>query len=39
MKKNRIKWHQETRNISDLKVYDKNPRIIEAAGLKQLKAT
>ena len=32
----RIEWHTEKRNIKDLRPYDKNPRIIDEAGLKQL---
>ena len=33
----RIKWHVEKRLISDLKPYEKNPRIITEQGLKHLK--
>ena len=33
----RIKWHLENRRVSELKPYDKNPRIISEAGLDQLK--
>ena len=34
---NRIKWHPESRKLSTLSPYSKNPRIIEEAGLNQLK--
>lgn len=33
----RISWHIEKRNLSDLKPYEKNPRIITEYGLNQLK--
>lgn len=33
MSKKRIEWHVEQRKISDLKPYDKNPRIINEHGL------
>ena len=33
----RIEWHVETRDLSALKPYDKNPRIIKEAGLDELK--
>jgi ParB-like chromosome segregation protein Spo0J len=32
----RIKWHIEKREIEKLRPYEKNPRIIEESGLKQL---
>lgn len=32
----RIQWHTETRKVSDLKPYRKNPRIIDEMGLSEL---
>lgn len=37
MDSKRIKWSVEKRKLSDLKPYDKNPRIITEEGLDQLK--
>lgn len=35
----RIQWHVEKRKLSDLKPFDKNPRIITKYGLDQLKSS
>jgi len=35
----RITWHVETRKVSDLKPYDKNPRIITELGLNELQSS